>query len=129
MQIKETILRLFILLLSYPGIAQTTYLAQGDKANILLERLEIKLQKDSVFNFSKIKPFNRRMITARVARLDTSSGLSNVDRYNIHSLMLNNIEWASGNRKDFESKKSIGKNFIKHRQTFLRCIPKIFSLL
>src|SRR3977135_2425584 len=103
MQIKETILRLFILLLSYPAIAQTTYLAEGDKANILLERLEIKLQKDSVFNFSKIKPFNRRFITARVARLDTGNGLSNVDRYNIHSLMLNNIEWASGNRMDFES--------------------------
>jgi hypothetical protein len=129
MQIKETILRLFILLLSYPAIAQTTYLAEGDKANILLERLEIKLQKDSVFNFSKIKPFNRRFITARVARLDTSNGFSNVDRYNIHSLMLNNIEWASGNRKDFESKKSIGKNFYKTPANLFEVHTKDFFLV
>ena len=129
MQIKETILRLFILLLSYPGIAQTTYLYQGDKANILLERLEIKLQKDSVLNFSKIKPFNRRIITARVARLDTSISISNVDKFNMHSLMLNNIEWASGSRKDFESKKSIGKNFYKTPANLFEVHTKDFFLV
>src|SRR5688572_26628869 len=48
--------------------SQTTYLPQGDKQNILLERMEIKLQKDSVLNFSKSKPLSRKAITNTIDR-------------------------------------------------------------
>ncbi|HYM92863.1 MAG TPA: hypothetical protein VET23_01900, partial [Chitinophagaceae bacterium] len=52
----------FLIFLFFPFLAnsQSTFLSPGDKANILLERLEIKAQKDSILNFSKIKPFNRK---------------------------------------------------------------------
>ena len=60
MQFKQTLVRL--LLLPCFSFAQTTYLPQGDKANILIERLEIKAGKDSVLNFSKTKPFSRKQV-------------------------------------------------------------------
>ena len=112
MQIKQTILRVLILLIPCSGLAQTTYLPQGAKENILLERLEIKMRSDSVFNFSKIKPFSRRQVTARVGGINATS-LSKVDRYNIRSFLLNNVEWAPGDPKDYASKKSVGKHFYK----------------
>ena len=108
MQIKQTILRVLILLIPCSGITQTTYLSLGARENILLERLEIKAGTDSVFNFSKIKPFSRRQVTARVAGFDTPT-LSRVDLYNIHSFLLNNLEWVTGDHKDYESKKSLGR--------------------
>ena len=54
MQFKKTPVRLLLILFPFVTAAQTTYLPQGDKANILLERLEIKAGKDSVLNFSFI---------------------------------------------------------------------------
>ena len=54
----------FFLLTFFPTllIAQTTYLSQGDKQTMLLERLEIKAGRDSILNFSKTKPFSRKML-------------------------------------------------------------------
>jgi len=75
MQFKQTLVRLpfalsfpkffpylFIIAFALPSIAssQTTFVPQGDKQNIFLERLEIKLGKDSVLNFSKTKPLLRK---------------------------------------------------------------------
>ena len=112
MQIKQSILRVLILLVPYAGITQTTYLAQGAKENILLERLEIKASSDSVLNFSKIKPFSRRQVTMRVAGTD-SSGISRVDRHNIRSFLMNNLEWVPGDLTEYKSKKPVGKRFYK----------------
>ena len=58
MQFKQTLL--ILILCPVFAFSQTTYLPQGDKANILLERLEILAQNDSVLNFSKTKPFSRQ---------------------------------------------------------------------
>jgi len=44
------------------AFSQTTYLPQGAKENILLERLEIKAGTDSILNFSKTKPFSRKQV-------------------------------------------------------------------
>ena len=41
MQFKKTLVRLLLILFPLAGTAQTTYLPLGDKANILIDRLEI----------------------------------------------------------------------------------------
>src|SRR5436189_2193426 len=116
MQFKKTILRLLLILFPFAGITQTTYLPQGDKANILLERLEIKAQKDSVLNFSKTKYFNRSKYAINgvknyLKERDISS-LSKVDAYNLRSVYLNNTEWLTEEeREQYKSRKPIWKNF------------------
>ena len=57
-----------ILIISSQGITQTTYLPQDAREYILLERLEIKRQKDSILNFSKNKPFSRKQFIPVIER-------------------------------------------------------------
>src|SRR5215471_1328330 len=52
----------FLLAFSPASISQTTFLPQGAEENILIDRLDIKLQKDSIFVFSKTKPYSREYI-------------------------------------------------------------------
>ncbi|HEU0064504.1 MAG TPA: hypothetical protein VFQ58_05715, partial [Flavisolibacter sp.] len=111
MQYKETLVRLFFLIFPITVFSQTTYFNEDDKANILLERLEIKAQTDSVLNFSKNKPYSRKQIVPHIARMDSGYLLSNVDRYNLYSLMANNVEWAVGDRMNYQSKRPWGKHF------------------
>lgn len=115
--------------------SQTTYLPQGDKQNILLERLEIKAGNDSILNFSKAKPFNRRQfiaviekyyragrfvnsvgeipptLDAETQRIDhVGSRLTKVDLFNAERALMNNTEWST---EKFTSKKPIWKNFYR----------------
>jgi hypothetical protein len=107
---------------------QTTFLPQGDKANILLERLEIKAGTDSFFNFSKTKPFSRRSIVAAVnAPGRIVEHANKIDSYNQQSLLLNNIEW-SGNQSNYKSKKPIGKNFYQTPANLYEVHVKDFDL-
>ena len=101
MQYKQTLLRLAILLLPFAAKTQTTYLPQGAKENILIERMEIKAGTDSILNFSKIKPFSRKQIIPHLGRIDSVVSLSKVDEYNRYTALLSNLEWATGNRTDF----------------------------
>lgn len=96
-------------------VAQTTYLSQGDKQTMLLERLEIKAGRDSILNFSKTKPFSRKMLVSGIkSYLASSPVLSKVDEYNIKSVFLNNLEWVSPEeRGQYQSKKPIWKNFYR----------------
>lgn len=55
MQIKETLVRLTLILFPVACYSQTTYLPKDDKAYILLDRLEIKAQTDSILNFFQNK--------------------------------------------------------------------------
>lgn len=66
MQFKQTLVKLFLLLLTIPALSQTTYFPQGARENIITERLEIKLSRDSILNFSKIRPLSRKMIVPRL---------------------------------------------------------------
>jgi hypothetical protein len=111
MQFKETLVRLVFLLTPILAFSQTTYLPQGAKENMLLDRLEIKMSTDSVFNFSKTKPYSRRQFISHLSRLDLLGKTTEVDAYNYHTAMLSNLEWASGERSQYESKKPIGKSF------------------
>ncbi|MEI9911162.1 MAG: hypothetical protein WDO71_16720 [Bacteroidota bacterium] len=88
---------------------------QGDKANILLERLEIKAQKDSVLNFSKTKPFSRKYaingLNSYEQKFDKAD-FSKVDGYNAERLFLNNMEYLSAEEQAaYKSKRPILKHF------------------
>jgi len=116
MQFKKTLVRLALFLFPFSAISQTTYLPQGDKQNVLLERLEIKAGTDSVLNFSKTKYFsrNRYVINGVKNYLQkmTETSLSKVDDYNLRSLYLNNTEWLNAEERElYKSKKPILKNF------------------
>src|SRR5258705_3009137 len=115
------------------AFSQTTYLPQGDKAYILLERLEIKAGKDSVLNFSKTKPISRKQFfQSTIVPSDTSLSLSKVDKNNLNSFWLNNLEFFSYRNPDmpgFKSKKPILKNFYRTPANLYEVHVKDFDLI
>ena len=108
----------FILLLSFLVLpfcvaAQSDYISLNDNQYAVLNRLDIKLRKDSLLNFSTVKPFNRKRITERVEWLDSlyKTGnskllLSRVDRHNIKNFLESNAEWTR--HYSFQIKKQKG---------------------
>ncbi len=126
MQFKETLVQLLLLFLPALAICQTTYLPQGAKENIILERLEIKRGTDSILNFSKTKPFSRRQFIPHLGRVD--SGLSKVDQYNLYTANISNLEWAMGDRSQYASKKPVGKNFYQTPANLYEVNTKDFFL-
>src|SRR5688500_842560 len=128
MQYKQTLLRLAILFLPFAAKTQTTYLPQGAKENILIERMEIKAGTDSILNFSKIKPYSRKQFIPHLGRIDSLVSLSKVDEYNYHTAMLSNLEWATGNRTDYLSKKPWGKSFYQTPANFFEVNKEDFFL-
>jgi hypothetical protein len=117
MQYKETLVRLVLLLCPSIAFSQTTYLPQGAKENILLERLEIKAGTDSILNFSKTKPFGRRQYISAAQRLNSILPLSKADAFNLYTAKESNIEYAF-NRDSIVSKKSFLKSFYKTPANF-----------
>src|SRR5215213_10178205 len=102
MQFKQTLVRLFFLLTPFTVFSQvTTYLPQGAKENVLLERLEIKRQTDSILNFSKTTPFSRKEIVRGVQHYGNLYNndsvvmtlFKSVDAANKNMLLRNNIEY------------------------------------
>ncbi|MFL5773769.1 MAG: capsule assembly Wzi family protein [Flavisolibacter sp.] len=116
MQFKQRVISQYLYLISltiFPFIcfSQTTYLPEGSREYILLERLEILSQKDSILNFSKIKPFSRKQfipVIESYGRLQGSEtpSLSKVDMANISSALAKNNEWT-------EEQQSSRKTFLK----------------
>ena len=122
MQFIKTTLRLLFFIVPFTATAQSTYFQQGSKENILLERLEIKAQKDTVLNFSFIKPFNRKWWIQAIERLEQDAEplkLSRVDKYNIERSKMNNLEFVSGDKSALVSKKSLWNTFYKTPANFI----------
>jgi len=122
MQFIKTTLRLLFFIVPLTGTAQSTYFQQGSKENILLERLEIKAQKDTVLNFSFIKPFNRKWWIGAIERLEQDAEplkLSRVDKYNIERSKMNNLEFVSGDKSALVSKKALWNTFYKTPANFI----------
>jgi len=60
-----------------------------------------------------MKPFNRRDAVNDVQNIDSlGKNISQVDRYNIESLLMSNSEWSKG-RTSFQSNKPVLKHFYK----------------
>ncbi len=122
MQIIKTIVRHLVFILPLYASSQSTYLQQGSKENILMERLEIKSGGDSILNFSYLKPFNRRWWVRALERINPDStdiSLSKVDKYNIERSKLNNLEWVTGDHELYKSKHNLWNTFYKTPANFI----------
>ena len=124
----------FVMLFACQNLsAQTTFLPEGSKENQLLDRLEIKFGKNTDLIFSTLKPYSRRSLVQQAEYLDSinrlkSIGLTAIDEYNLHSLLMNNSEWVTGSKESFESKEPILKNFYTTKPNFLEVNVKDFFL-
>ncbi len=115
MQIKQTLARLLLIIFPFTAAAQSTYLPQDDKAEVLMERLEIKSRNDSFFNFSKTKPFTREHTVSAVSNYLLKYGngsLSRTDIYNAERVFMNNTEYLPDHLK-YASKKPILNRFYR----------------
>lgn len=118
MMLRVAAAALAIICLPLLGAGQSVFLPQGDKQQVLLERLEIKAQNDSVLNFSKTRPFSRNKyvipgIKNYISRFGESA-LSRVDARNVRSAWMSNTSFLTeAERAGIQSKKPIWKNFYK----------------
>lgn len=151
MQYKQTLVKLVFLLLPFQLLAQTTFLPEGAKENILIDRLDIKLGSHPVLRFSKTKPYSRQQFIPALAGLYHNSdltpnpdsaypagnpaGLSRIDQYNLWDAMLKNMEWVPGDSTSYLSKKPLLKHFYKtpanlyevHEPNFFLAINPVFQ--
>ena len=115
MQIKQSVPKLmmglmkllivFLFLFPLISFGQTTYIPLGSEEYILLDRMEIKMQKDSGLNFSKARPFSRKNILSAIQSAHQNSSWSKVDEYNYRRLLINNIEWITDSSSNYRSRK------------------------
>lgn len=116
---------------SVSSTAQSTYLPQDDKANILMERLEIKSRTDSFFNFSKTQPYTRQHVVGAVSNYLLKYGngaLSKTDIYNAERVFMNNNEYLPQQFK-YASKKPIAKRFYQTPPNLYEVHVKDFDLV
>ncbi len=118
--------------------AQTTYLPLWSKEMWLLDRLEIKAQRNNDLNLSTVKPFMRK---AYVAVADTfaiqlknglnAASLSNVDQYNLNRFQANSSEYSvftKDSMPSWKSKHPLGKGFYATKGNMLEVDNKGFYL-
>src|SRR5688572_5310829 len=126
-----TLIPLFLLLLPFSMEAQSTYLPEGDKAYILMERMEIKSRNDSFFNFSKTKPYTREHTVSAVSNYLQRYGngsLSKTDTYNAERVFMNNNEYLPEQFK-YASKKPVLQRFYKTPANLYEVHVKDFDLV
>src|ERR1022692_3228148 len=138
-QFRKTIERLCIIFfLPAASFAQSTFLPQGSKSEHFLDRMEILLQTNPELNISTAKPMSRKL-AVDIAQLSDSLHhfypydyfyrLSKIDQYNLHDLLMNNIELVNGNKDSFNRKKPLLEAFYKHKANFYEVNEKDFFLV
>src|SRR4249920_453822 len=120
MQFKQTVYCVLIFILPSLGFSQSTYIPFGSKEYQLIDRLEIKLGKDTILNFSGIKPFSRKQLVTAIESINSQDSanpeyisLSEVDRFNMEGALANSSEWVTGDKSAFDSRKPLLKTFFK----------------
>ncbi len=115
LQIIQSLLFIFF---SVFASAQSTYIPLGDKQYDLLNRLEIKtpIQGSSFFS---VKPYSRKAIVEQVENIDSIlqtnnnyANLTDIDKYNIQRLLMDNSEWSKPRDYYLSKKPVFGKNGI-----------------
>jgi hypothetical protein len=146
MQIIKSVITLAVFFYPFSIFAQTSYLPEGSKEYQLMDRIEIKQGQYSSINFSTLKPYSRRSVVQVAEYLDSMSRyeesltgnasgddskvyLTAVDKYNLHSLLMDNSEWVTGSKESFLSRKPILKNFYVTPPDFLHVDIKDFFLV
>ena len=137
MQIIKSLFKLVIIVCPIFATAQSTYLQQGDKAEHVLDRIDIKQQHNYDLILTTDKPISRKTAVnvAQTAdslnKLDPSNkayALSSIDQYNLQSVLADNVEWISGNKDVALSKKSFLNTFYKQKANFYEVDSKDFFL-
>ena len=136
MQIIKSFIKLVVFVCPLSAAAQSTYLNQGAKEIHFINRLEIKQQRNTDLNFSSVRPYNRKYIVREATFLDsarmgykdsagvdkykewTDLDLTEVDEYNLQSLLMNNSEWVNTSKESFISKKPLLNSFYKTKANF-----------
>ena len=146
MQIIKSITKLLFFICPVFATAQTTFLNQGSKDAHLIDRLEIKQQYNTDLNFSTLRPFSRKAIVRQVEFIDSarlgytdSAGrdkfkewnaqdLTAIDDYNLHSFLMNNSEWITVPRQNFNSRKPLFGSLYNTKANLLEVNTKDFFL-
>lgn len=124
--------RLLILLAPCSVSAQSAYLSQDNKHRQLLDRLEIKLRSPQL-QVSTVKPFSRRLAAEVAEGADSVAGaaavsLSEVDRYGIGQVLMNNSEWVKGDKSAFASNRPLWNTIYRNKANFFEVDEKDFFL-
>ncbi len=128
---------LLTVLLPVLSRAQSTYLPQDSKFDHFLERMDILQQTNRDLNLSIDKPITRRL-AVQVAHIadslhkqfpyDDIDHLSPVDRESLSALMMNNIEFVTGDRREYLSKRPWFNTFYVNKANFYEVEDKDFFL-
>ncbi|HSC53161.1 MAG TPA: hypothetical protein VLC98_06075 [Phnomibacter sp.] len=138
MQIRNSLLVAIMLLATMYSSAQTTYLPLWAKEHWLLDRMEIKAQRNNQLNLSTVKPYMRK---ASVEVADSfaiwlhagknPANLSEVDEYNLNRLQANSSEYSmfsADGMPGWKSKKPWGKTFFATQANLVELNKKDFYL-
>jgi hypothetical protein len=135
--IKTLVRQSIILLFPVFTIAQSTYLPQDSKSDHFLDRLEILLQSNSDLNVFTPKPLSRKL-AVKIAEIadslhrsfpyDYFYRLSSTDQRNLNELLLNNSEWVTGNKDNFQSKNPLWHTFYNTKANFFEVNENDFFL-
>lgn len=146
MQIIKSVITLPVFFYPLFIFAQTTYIPEGSKAYDLIDRLEIKQEQNTNLNFSTLKAYSRRAVVHEAEYIDSmnnvnaesltgysdetnaKTNLTPIDKYNIHSLLMDNSEWVTGSKESFLSKKPIWNTFYTTKPNLLEVNTKDFFL-
>lgn len=144
MQIIKSVITLAVFFYPLYIFSQTTYLPEGSKEYQVIDRLEIKQGNNSNLNFSSLKPYSRRSIVQEAEHIDSmnlfdesltgnangtevKSFLTPIDKYNLHSILMDNSEWVTGSKESFESRSPILKTFYTTKPNLLEVnVPDFF---
>ncbi|MES2777049.1 MAG: hypothetical protein V4722_22925 [Bacteroidota bacterium] len=135
MQIRDYLLRASFIFIPATTFSQTTYLPFGGKEAWLLDRMEIKLQTNSEFNLSTVKPYMRsvyvrqgEMIDSNIAAGSNPAKLTPIDQYNLNRFIANNSEFALQQKAEWKSDKPWGEHFFPTKGNFFEVNTKDFYL-
>jgi hypothetical protein len=135
--ILKTLTRLSCFLFPIAAFTQSSLIPRGSKHEHFLTRMEILLGDNNDLNVSTFKPLSRRLgvMSSELADslhqfypYDYFYHLSDIDRYNLRSLLMNNREWVQSNKDSFASRKPFLKSIYKDKANFLTVEEKDFFL-
>ena len=137
MQIIKSLTKIIVFLFPIFAGAQSTFISTGDQSYQLLNRIDIKQQKNYNLILSTDKPISRKTaveVAQSVQQLNLqnpnniSSSLSKIDKYDLQNLLINNIEWVTGDSVFAMSRKPVLKTFYKEKANFFQVNEKDFFL-
>lgn len=135
MRISTNIFILALLSVSLASQSQTSYMVMGGKEEIILNRLEIKTRTNQL-SFSTVKPYNRRDVVKDVELYDSlynagdkrAAKLTEIDKYNMQRLLMNNSEWSKP-KESYISEKPFLNAFYQTRGNFFEKKTSDFVLI